>query len=50
MNTSHIIEHLKIARDLAKVDGNAFVAYLIDMAISAIETSGASNAEAERAA
>jgi hypothetical protein len=37
MNTRHIVEHLKIAKDLARADGHTFVVYLIEMAITAMK-------------
>jgi hypothetical protein len=35
MSSSYIVEHLTIAKSLAKADGNAFLAYLIELAIDA---------------
>jgi uncharacterized pyridoxal phosphate-containing UPF0001 family protein len=40
MNTQHIIEHLKIAKSIAKADKNDFLAYLIQLAIEGAKSSG----------
>jgi hypothetical protein len=49
MNTLYIIEHLKIAKCLAKADEKVFLTYLIEMAIDSARSSSAEEPQAKKA-